>query len=477
MNLVQKVALNTTAQVVGQTLGVLVSLATLRITTGYLGVDAFGELAIILAVGGLVVVVSEFGVTTTLARELAKTPEDTELLAGSLLRFRILGSLGLVLGTLLVIPVLPYSQQVKVGLAIYLVGVLGQSLATFPKAFFQTELKLHLQAAVDLATKLLALTVVSIVAVFDLGFYALVGLLAAVGLVGFGLAFWFLLRFWRPSLQWDRDLSSRLTRDAVAVGVVSSIGLLHFRGDAILLSLLAPARDVGIYAVAYRFIDQAFVLPGFIVAAVFPILARRLHEGPGRADETINRAFQVLALASVAIGFAVLTLARPIVLTIAGEDFEEAVEPARILAFCLPFIFCGPVFYNLCVAVNRMRLLIWMAVASLGVNVALNLILIPRYSYNGAAIATVVSEGVSFAGSVWIARRSVVFRFDVGFLLRAGIATLVAGGAAALVWQKSEPLAFLCAESVLAGAAYFTGAIRIDDLRTALRRPESTDTA
>lgn len=477
MNLAQRVAFNTSTQLAGQALGIFVSLLTLRLTTGYLGVEEFGELAIILAVGGLVVTISDLGVSTTLARELAKAPDDADRLGGNLLRFRVASSIALVLATLAVVPALPYSTQTKLGLALSLVWVLGQSLATFPKAFFQTHLQLHRQAAVELATKLLNLAGVGLVVAFDLGFYALVGVLAVSGLFAFGSSFALAHSFWRTNLRWERQLGVPLARSAVAIGLVSVIGLLHFRGDAILLSLLVPAEDVGIYAVAFRFIDQAFVIPGLFVAAVFPILTRLVHEGPGRADAAINRTFQVLALGSLVLALGVLTLAGPIVHLIAGPEFEPAVRPARILALSLPFIFCAPVFYSLCIAVNRQRALVWMGLASLGLNVALNLLLIPRYSYNGAAAATVVSEGVSFAGSAWIARRNVTFALERLFLVRLLGATIAAAATVLLLWPVADWLAFVAGEAVLIASAYLVGAVRADDVRRVLGRSGSLERA
>jgi O-antigen/teichoic acid export membrane protein len=475
MNLAQRVALNTAAQVASQVIGVVVSLVTLRITTGYLGVDEYGELAIIIAVAGVVVAMSELGVATTLSRELVKTPENVDRLAGNLLSFRVVSTLALALATLAIVPALPYSSQTKLGLAIYLVGVVGWSLASFPRAFFQTRLKLHLQATIDLATRMLLLGVVSVVVVLDLGFYALVSVSALVGVAGFALAFWFLLRFWRPHLRWERDLGLRLARDTLSVGVVSFVGLLHFRVDAVLLSLLAPARDVGIYSIAYRFVDQSIFLAAPFILAVFPILARLVHEGPGRADKTINRSFQVLALASIAVVLATVTLAQPIVHLMAGPDFDDAVNTARILAFCLPSLFCTLVFYHVCIAVNRQRDLIWVGVACLTLNVSLNLILIPRYTYNGAAAATVISEGLAFAGSYWLARRSLDFHFELGFLARAGAATAVAGLVAALVIERSELAAFALGEFALVSVAYLAGAVRPADLSLLLGRQPRAD--
>lgn len=473
MNLAQRVALNTSAQIGGQVVGILVALVTLRVTTGYLGVDGFGELAIVLALGGLVVTLSELGVTTTLARELAKAPDDADRLAGSLLCFRLVSSLGLVVVVLVAIPALPYASETKLALAVYLVGVLAQSLATFPKAFFQTNLQLHLQAAVDLTTKVLALIAVSVVAVLDLGFHALVGGLALVSVAGFTLAFRFLTRFWRPVLRWDAVLGRSLVRTALAIGAVSVIGLLTFQADAILLSLLAPARDVGIYTVAFRFIDTAFVFPGLFVAAVFPIFARLVAEGPGRVDETVNRAFQVLALGSVAVAVAIFSLARPVVLLVAGADFEDAVVTARILAFCIPFIFCAPVFYNLAIAANRQRSLVWVGLASLAFNLTANLALIPPYTYNGAAAAALLTTALSFALSAWVGVRAVSIRFEWRFLAKALAAATSAAAAVALLLPMSDFVAFAVAEVAFVAIAFLVGAVRNADIRLVLGRDRS----
>jgi O-antigen/teichoic acid export membrane protein len=183
----------------------------------------------------------------------------------------------------------------------------------------------------------------------------------------------------------------------------------------------------------------------------------------------------VLALGSVAISFGVVTLARPIVHVIAGPDFGDAVEPARILAFALPSIFCALFFSQLCIAVNQQRALIWVGVGSLVANVTLNLILIPRYTYNGAAVAAVVSQALAFAGAFWLAHRSVKFHFEVGFVLRAALAIAVAALLAVLLLGRSEFAAFVACELALVGTAYAAGAVRGADVRLVLGRGRAGD--
>jgi O-antigen/teichoic acid export membrane protein len=470
MNLAQKVAVNTSAQIGSMVIGVFVSLVTLRITTGYLGVHQYGELAIILTVAGVIVAISDLGIATTLARDVVKSPEDVDRIAGHLLTFRLVSTAVLTVGTLAIVPVLPYTTQTKLALALYLVGVTGWTLASFPSAFFQVHLKLHLQAAIDMSTRIVALVGVSVVALLDLGFYALVAALGVVGVMSMILAFWFIRRFWRPVLRWERGYGLPLVRNTLAIGVVAMIGILHFRSDGVLLSLLAPARDVGIYSIAYRFIDQSISLAAPFALAIFPILTRFLHEGPGRADTAINRSFQVLALGSAAISLAMLSLAHTLVHLIAGPGFEAAAEPTRILAFAVPFLFCSLLFYNVGIAAGHQRTLIHVGLCSLALNILLNLFLIPRLTYNGAAITAVISHAVGFFGTYWVARRAVGFRFEVGFLVRLVIATASAGLVCAIFVRRSEFAAFILAELVLVGMAYLAGAVRVADIRLVLNR-------
>jgi O-antigen/teichoic acid export membrane protein len=250
------------------------------------------------------------------------------------------------------------------------------------------------------------------------------------------------------------------------------IGLLHYRLDAILLSLLAPAKDVGIYMVAYRFVDQAFLLPGVFIAAIFPTLTRYVHTDDARRDPLVSRVVQVLSLGAVAVAVAVFTLAAPLVSVIAGEEFSAAVQPARILAASLVFIFVSPIFYNLLIAMDRQRDLMAIGVGALLINLTLNLVLIPRYSYNGAAVATILSEGLAFAGTFGRARWIAGVTLDGSFIWRVLGAAAVAIGVIAITIGTSPWLSFVLAEIAFVATALGLRAVAPGDFKAIMRRSD-----
>lgn len=473
-HLARRIALNTGTQLGGTLLGTVVSLVFLRLATSYLGLSSFGELAIAIGVAGLVVTLADLGISTTLTREIAKRPDQTDEIAANLLVFRIAGAAAMVVAVWLAIPFLPYSHTTKIAVAISLGGVFFTSVGSFSRAFFQAHLQLQRQAALDFAQKVLNVVALTAVIVVGAHLIALVSALVVVNGVICAWALWLARPFWRPRVAFRWSLARPLIRDSVWIGLVSMIGLLHYRGDAVLLSLLKPAADVGIYTVAYRFVDMAFLLPAFLVGAVFATLTRYAHaDDSGRRDALFNRVLQVLVLSSVAIVVGIVALASPLIRLLVGDDFAAAVEPTRILALSLVFIFASPVFYNLLIAVNRQRQLVILGLLALTLNIVLNLILIPRYSYNGAAAATVVSEGFSFVGTAFVTLRVTRLRIDVSFMRRACVPTAAAAAAVVALRGQNAWLACTAAEAVFGVLIVALGLLTRQDLAVVLRRSHS----
>jgi len=72
-----------------------------------------------------------------------------------------------------------------------------------------------------------------------------------------------------------------------------------------------------------------------------------------------------------------------------------------VLLLGLPFVYVTWILHTVAIAAHRTRALLVVTAIGTGLNVGLNLFLIPRYSYNGAAVATVISEVVAMAALMY----------------------------------------------------------------------------
>jgi O-antigen/teichoic acid export membrane protein len=469
--LAQRVFYNTVAQIAGRLVSLALGLLTIRLATGYLGTDGYGRLALIVTISTLIVTIADVGISTILPRELARAPEEVNAIGGAMLRFRLLASGVFVVAAACLVPVLPYDSQVKRGLLLALVGAFFLSVGRFPGAFFQVHLRMHYAAALDAMYRLGVLVFIAAAVVMDLGFYAVVSASVLAGFVWALASFALSRRFWKLNAARGETSSSTLVRDSFAMWAVTVVGLLHFKGDTLLLAAFRSASDVGVYAVAYGFVEQAIFIPGFLMAVVLPILTRQLTLGEReQATAMIQKVFEFLLLLAVAVTLILVIAAEPLVRLVSGDEFGGAVTPLRVSSLAIAPIFASAVFFALLVSLNRQVALLIVAAVSVVANTALNLYFIPAYGATGAAATTVATETLTFAATLVFAHRAFPFSLDLSFLVRITLAT---GSAVALAFLGTDFGAIVMAAIGSAGflaAVFATRLVTRSDVRLVLGR-------
>lgn len=469
-NLAQKVIWATAVQIAAKVVGLLSTLVVVKLTTNYLGVDGFGELSIVIVGSTLVLVIADLGLGLYLARELAKSPERADELGGTVLFVRIVTAVALMAISGLIVPFLPYSPEVRLGLLIGIGGVLIGAVSLLPIAFFQVHLRLEFAALSELMTRVASLLFVGLVIIFDLGFLALVGALVAAWVVNLGLTFALSRRYWRINLRFDLAGGRRVFMASLPIGIVTVLGLINFRVDAVMISLMKPAEDVGIYAIAFSFLEQSLLVPVLFMAAVFPIITRYVEAEDPFVYTIINLSFRFLLLASVPIALLAFVLAEPLVLLVSSDEFIDATRPLQILAFAIIPAYANATYSQLMISIDRLRPVIVVQVIALAVNVGLNIFFIEKYTYIGAAATTVFSQTLGFVMVFLVAHRAYSVKLDLGSMGRVGAAALASGGVVWALAGQSAWLTAIVATVVFVAVAVLVRAITPSDVRLLLGR-------
>lgn len=421
-------------QIAGHVFAIGITAASTVALTRLLDRDGYGRFTVLTVLLLIGVSVSEFGLNGTAVRWFARGDRPTDVFApliGLRLTLSVVAALVALVGFALYPTETPFGAVALTALGIVLAGV---SL-TIPTAL-QARLDFRLNVAIDLtgrlvalATYLTALVVMSSAAADSRLVVAALGAPAGYAVaVVVGLACVRRISFpIRP--RFDLPTWKRLCRDAAPLGIVTILGLASYRLDALVLALLKDSADVGIYGLAYRFMEASVPLGVFIVAAVFPLLVRA-EVGDRRRVLQIARTADLLLVVSVCLVVASIVLAPDIVRVLGGAGYEESVLPLRILSFSLPFTFVGMLFSWTLVAAGLQRRLIPIAAAAVGLNLALNLALVPTYSYRASASITLATEALGTIVLVALAHRwtgaSVMAR-PVILIVLSGILALAAG--------------------------------------------------
>ena len=449
----RRVAANTAVQLAGKAAVMAIGLASVAVTTRYLGATDYGKFALALAFVQTFGLLADVGLLTVAVREMSRTPERTNQLVGAVLALRLALSLAVVPIAALVSLALPYDREVRV--AILIAGgalVLGLANGALV-AVFQSRLRMGRAAVSEVLGRASAFAALALVAAFDLGFYAVVAT-AAVGAAVALAASWVLVRpLATPLLRARTDTWRPLLLAALPVGAALAVTEIYFRADTFIISLFRDYDEVGAYSLAYRVMELLAVLPAVLMTSVFPLLSRDLGTGGDRARAavTIDAVGDVFIAIGLPLAAGGLVVAPQVVELIAGDGFAEAADPLRILLFAGALAAVSGLLGYALIAGGRQASALRLALVALGANLALNLALVPGLGIEAAAAVAVGSEVVMVAGGLWLVRRELALRPHFRIAWRAALAAAVMAGVLALV--PAESLAVLLPLGVVLYAA------------------------
>lgn len=394
MTLAGRVAVTTASLVVGRVLAVLAGIVSVALATRYLGVTGFGALTLAMAIAAFVALLTDLGLSTMAAREIAASPAEEREIVGNVLTLGLAVAVGATLLLLATAEVAyAHDDQVRRALLVLSAQVLCAPFVGVARAHFQAAQRGQFIALGDvaLAAGMLGGTAVAVAA--DLGFTGLVA----------GVASGYVLQALALTAVMPRDLRfawtggrwGRLLAVALPLGGTMVLNYLYFRLDVFLLSVLRDKEAVAVYGLAYRVLEGLMVLPAYFMFALFPEIARSRTDRL-RVDAIVDAAMRTLEALALPIVLLGIVFADDIVAVIGDPGFEGASAVLRLLMLALGISYLNGVYGNALPALGRQgQMFRWSAVV-LAVNLVVNLALIPPLGVRGAAIAVVVSEAAAF---------------------------------------------------------------------------------
>ena len=171
---------------------------------------------------------------------------------------------------------------------------------------------------------------------------------------------------------------------------------IYFRIDTVMLGFMRGFAETGWYNAAYKIIDVLTRVPMLFIMAVFPVLARLTFSSRKKAEKVYEKSFYYLLVLGVPIVTGLFILSGKIIDFVYGSGFANSVIAMKVLSFALIFIFVNYHMGYLLNSIDRQKLFTLTTGMTTLFNIVLNLIVIPKYGFVGAAASTVASEVLNF---------------------------------------------------------------------------------
>lgn len=174
------------------------------------------------------------------------------------------------------------------------------------------------------------------------------------------------------------------------------LAFINYKADIFLVNLFMGPAGAGVYVIAVQISERLWLLSQAVSTVLLPRLSQLSSEENKRKALTPLIARWVLFVTFLG-SLALAVIAHPVIKLVFGVQFTGAVIPLLLL---LPGIVVGAasrVLANDIAARGRPELNMYTTIIVVIVNIAGNVLLVPRYGLLGAAIATSIAYTANFA--------------------------------------------------------------------------------
>jgi O-antigen/teichoic acid export membrane protein len=458
-------ARNLTSLWLSRGFGFAVQLVAFGVIAAHLGPAGFGVYAFAIAFAELVRVVPDFGLGPIVTRDIAQDPRREAELLPNLLYVRLLLALVAYGAVAAALTAGGFQAQERDAALLASLGLVVQPLS-FGRAALEARMRIGRLAVVE-AVRALAFAAGAVsLAAASAGVLAFIWLylVTTVGaeLVIVGLALAVARVRWAVRLPvWWETL-----RASAPLALAGLFIALYYRLDMILLGALKAQADVGQYGAAYRFLEAFAILASMVAVVLGPVWARSFVESPRVLQLRYERVVRLALQVALPIGIAGSLTAWRLLPRLPGfGGYDGGGVALSVLSAAAAFIFLASIAQGILISAHLQRRLLVISSWGFALNLALNLALIPPYSYVGAAVATTATEAVVMVLSLWALRA----RLDLAWPAQAFVRTLVPGAAmtVALVAGFAVPVEaqLLAGVAAYVAVAFAVGTVTRDDVR------------
>jgi O-antigen/teichoic acid export membrane protein len=436
-----RIAQNTLAITFAEVFGTLVSFIFVALLARYLGPDSFGIYAFAGSFTYLFHMGIDLGMNAIVVREVSRDRERSNFYFANTLAIELLSSAVTIAAIWLIILLLGYDLETRVVVVLFAI-ILGADSVNWLilSSFNAYEDRVH-EAYVRIFGKTSYFLLGLVGVLLHLGLVEIVILLLVASVIRNIYGYRLMARsLFRPSLSVETGSWLPIITMSLPFALGWLFYDLYFNIDMTMLSLFKGPEAVAYYSVAYRFISLTMILPQAFAGSIWPLLSRHFTQSPERLPLLYQKSVQYLLMLSIPAAIGISLLAGKIIPLIFGSQYLESIFTLQIIIFVIIFLFIDYINILTMGAMNKPHLAVVSLVVCLVSNVLMNLVLIPRFSYVGAAVSTILTEVILFVEYAVLLSKNGIRVPYARMAVKPGIAGLVMLGGIYLLMHMMDGL-------------------------------------
>ena len=378
----------------GQTISLLINFISITLVARYLGVEDFGVFSYTIA---LVTILSKFidvGLSPITFRETSKSENKFQFL-NTALSIRLILFIIVFIIFNLAARILSFTDTEVILSDILFVNILisakFQNFRELLDIPFKVSLSSHLSMIAIIMDNSLFLILILLIPYWKIDILFIVIAYVISNIPGFIFLVYelrvkcnFRLRFSLYNWRW-------LIQESLPLLIYVIIISFFQQMDLLILKNLDSEYATGIYSAALRLTLPLMIIPSAIISTVFPTLVKNVVDDR-KQNITINKfIYKILFFTAFVITSIISMKTKFIIILIFGSSYENAYIPMIYLLITQIFLFYNLFTVNILTAYNKQKKIIKYAAIIMIINLVLDFLLVPVYSFNGAAVAKLIA--------------------------------------------------------------------------------------
>lgn len=381
------------ANLISQLMTFLVIAYYARILT----VDKFGQISLAQSILTYFTMFTLFGFQTLGTKEVSKNQESIENLAGNVMFIRLICAATSFLIIILIGSLAGKGENFRNIMLLY-------GLSLFPLAFnidwFYSGIKEMQYNGIYNILKAGIPFILTILLLKNEGQMYFIPLFMVVGMI-LAAVFHSFIFYKKKKLRYklliDKNKIKYLVLSSLPFVFSALLSVINGNIDSIMIGFIRTDKELGFYSSAYKIIYFLINFISLIFIPFFPVLIELYHENNIKElKNNIDRLWKIITMVAFPIAIGGILLSKEIIILLFGKEYQNAHVSFSILLIYIFILFFREGYGYSLNAWDREKVYLKTVILSSIINIILNLLLIPKYGINAAAITTVISEVVNF---------------------------------------------------------------------------------
>lgn len=359
----------------------------------YLGVERYGIFGFATSFTAILVIIVDLGISTHIVRHIATDYDSAPKYLGNAIPLKVLFSIACTIITLIALIIMNVNELVIKVTLLFTLEMIIKSYVNLFNGSFQAFEEGKYQGIGNTILHLILLVFILIAIFTDLGLYGIAVSYILANAIAFIYEYYMLTKHvTKPKYELDKEFCKKITLLSVPFAVTGLLYTIYYSIDIVMLTNMVGSYATGIYNATYKLISVLTLFYSVYTAVIFPVMSRYYKNDESLLLISFEKSIKYLMLVIIPLAVATAFYSAEVMHLIYGQSYKGGASVLSILIWTVCLLFISGACNSLLNASHKEVSVTKIYAIAAVFNVILNFFMIPHFSYDGAAITTVLSD-------------------------------------------------------------------------------------